>query len=176
MLNKLASIVIAIIALITVINHESFLLPPPQPCQWRRIWMPNNYKLLMLFESIPHTKDTYSGFKLEQISFPGGNGHCIASFGGKKKDKTKTKELSWHCQLQRSRKAEKDFRVPFPWNSMGEPGMVRQFPFCPLYSSLPGLGTTAGVEPMELYRLAPWKIDGFLFRVPKLRLSPSQMG
>lgn len=94
MLNKLSSIILVIIALITVINHESFLLLPPQSCKWRRTWIPNNYKLLMLFESIPHTKDTYSGFKLEQISFPGDNGHCIASFWGKKRQNKKLADIA----------------------------------------------------------------------------------
>ena len=129
----------------------------------------------MLFESIPHIKDTYSGFKLEQISFPRDSGCCIASFW-ENKTNNKKKKTSRHFQPQRSRKAEKDFWVPFPWNSMSEAAEARQFPSVLCTFSTRGWENCRSREPMELYRLAPWKIDGFLFRVPKLRLSPSQMG
>ena len=148
-----------------MISHESFLLPPPQSCKWRRTWIPNNYTWLMLFESIPHIKDSYSGFKLEQISFPRDSGCCIASFWENKTNNKKKKTTSRHCQPQRSRKAEEDFRVPFPWNSMSEAGEARQFPSVLCTLSTRGWENCRSREPMELYRLAPWKIDGFLFRV-----------
>lgn len=128
----------------------------------------------MILQSIPHIKDTYSGFKLEQIYFPRDSGHCIASFWENKN--SNNKKLADIASLRDPGKQKRTLGCLIhetPWVRQERLGSSH---LSSVLFPTRGWENCKSREPMELYRLAPWKIDGFLFRVPKLRLSPSQMG